>query len=345
MGVAKILRYASPCVVATAALVGSTALADTDAAAFFEDREIQMIVGSDAGSQYDLYARVLMDHITKHLPGEVTFVPAYMPAAGSAAAMNYLYNVAEQDGSVIGAINPGAVTTPLLFPDQANYDSREFHWLGSIMRDTEVIVVWHDVPVQTIDAAMETEIMVGGTGGASSVLPTLLNGVLDTQFRVIDGFNGLGEAFLSMERGEIHGIGASSLSNLVTNYQEMLDAGDINILAQYGLAPSAELDGIPTVMDYVTSDAQESAFRLMLTRQEIGRPFLLPPDVPEDIVAIYEEAFAATMADDAFIEDLQSRRLSYDPQTGETLDMLIAGLYDAPDDVIEDVRDFLGARQ
>ena len=311
---------------------------------FFKDRTVHIIIGAAAGTTYDMYSRILVTHMPRYLPGNVTFIPQNMPAAGAITALNHLYNVAARDGSVIGSINPGAVMASLLDPDTAKYDSRKFNWLGSIARETEVIALWHDVPVNSLEDAFNTEVAVGGTGGASTVLPTMLNGVLGTKFKVVSGYTAANEVFLAMERGEVRGIGSTSLTNLKTTQSRLMSENKLKIIAQYGLSKDATLPNVSTVMEYVKTDEQRQAFQLVLARQELGRVFLMPPEVPGPIVEAYKKAFLATLNDDKFKEEIKLRQLDLDPQPGANLDKLIASNYTVPAPVIARVKEILGAR-
>src|SRR5688572_14504595 len=67
-------------------------------------RTVTLIIGSGAGGGIDLYGRVVARHIGRHLPGQPNVVPQNMPAAGSIAAANHLFNIAPKDGSVIGLL-------------------------------------------------------------------------------------------------------------------------------------------------------------------------------------------------------------------------------------------------
>ncbi len=313
-------------------------------AEFFKNREVRVVVGQEPGTTYDLYARAVIRFMVKHLPGNPTFIVVNMPGAGSVVALNHLYNVAPKDGSTIGAINPGAVAASVLNPETALYDSRKFNWIGSVSRETEVIVVRADAPAQSLSDAMTSEIIVGGTGGASSVLPTMLNGVVGTKFKVISGYKGSNDVFLAMERGEVQGIGSTTLTNLKATQSALLDAKKLRIIGQYGLSPLASLPGVPTVMDLVTNQEQRDAFGLVLTRQEVGRALLAPPDLPADIVAAYRAAFDKTMTDPEFLQDVAARKMDFDPQSGTQLEPLIANLYRASESVVAKVRAILGGR-
>lgn len=314
----------------------------TDLAAFFKNREVRVIVGQEAGATYDTYARAVARHMARHLPGNPTFVISNMQGAGSIVALNHLYNVAPRDGSTIGAINPGAVSASILNPETALYDSRKFNWIGSVSRETAVIVVRSDAKAQSLKDALTSEIVVGGTGGASSVLTAMLNGVLGTRFKVIEGYKGASEVYLAMERREVDGIGSTTLTSLRATHSAMLDAKKLRIIGQYGLSRLASLPDVPTVMDLVTNPEQRDALGLVLIRQEIGRALLAPPDVPVDIVAAYRAAFDKTMADPAFKDEVATRKMDLDPQSGARLDPLIADLYRASPEVVARVKAILG---
>ena len=54
-----------------------------------------MIVGSGAGTAYDMYGRLLANHIGKHIPGNPTVIVQNMPAAGGMVAANFVYGIAK----------------------------------------------------------------------------------------------------------------------------------------------------------------------------------------------------------------------------------------------------------
>lgn len=311
---------------------------------FFKSREIRIVVGADAGGGYDNYARILARHLGNQLPGKsAVFVVQNMPGAGSIVAMNHLYNVAPKDGSTLGAINPGAIAEPLLNPESAKYDPRKMHWLGSIMRDTEVILVWHTSPIDKLDKLFELEMLAGSTGGSSaaSTLPRLINGLLGTKIKLIEGYKGANEIVLAMERGEVQGYGSSSWSGTRNSQQRLLNEKKIRIIGQYGLSPHPDLSEVPIVMDYAKTDEQRSALRLMLTRQELGRPFVLPPGTPDPIVAAYRKAFEDMVKDEGFVTEIKSRMLDLQPMTGAETAAMVDGIFAAQPAVVERVKAIL----
>src|SRR4030088_3647859 len=85
-----------------------------DPAAFYKGRNVDLYIGYSVGGAYDLYARVLARHLSKHIPGNPTIVPKNLEGAGSLRLANWLYNVAPKDGTAMGTIGRGAAVGPLL---------------------------------------------------------------------------------------------------------------------------------------------------------------------------------------------------------------------------------------
>src|SRR5499433_2352376 len=123
-------------------------------------RELNLLTSSSAGGGYDSYSRVVAHHISKYLPGNPTIIVQNMVGGGGIRAANYLYNVAPKDGSVLGLIDRGIPTAPLLYGEksQARFESVKFSWIGSLMRETGMGVLTARSVVKTIEDAKRHEI-------------------------------------------------------------------------------------------------------------------------------------------------------------------------------------------
>ena len=100
MSIASFVRYA-----ATAHLVlipASVGFAQTPAE-FYKGKTVELYIAYSVGGGYDLYARLLARHLSKHIPGNPTVVPKNMEGAGGLRLANWLYQAAPRDGTVLGA--------------------------------------------------------------------------------------------------------------------------------------------------------------------------------------------------------------------------------------------------
>jgi tripartite-type tricarboxylate transporter receptor subunit TctC len=67
----------------------------------------------------------------------------------------------------------------------------------------------------------------------------------------------------------------------------------------------------------------------------MGRPFLAPPDLPDDRKQARRRAFDATMKDPEFIAGTARADLEVTPVDGKAIDALMADIYRTPKDVID----------
>src|SRR4030095_12053919 len=75
-------------------------------APYYQGKTISFIVGSGAGTAYDMYGRWLANYISKHIPGNPGVVVQNMPAAGGIVAANYAYGIAKPDGFTLVSHHP-----------------------------------------------------------------------------------------------------------------------------------------------------------------------------------------------------------------------------------------------
>src|SRR5690349_9971632 len=70
--------------------------------AFYQGRQINLVVGYGPGGGYDLTARLLARHIGRFIPGRPSVAVQNMAGAGSLRAAHWLYEAAPKDGGTIG---------------------------------------------------------------------------------------------------------------------------------------------------------------------------------------------------------------------------------------------------
>src|SRR5215510_6075429 len=117
----------------------------------------------------------------------------------------------------------------------------------------------------------------------------------------------------------------------------------IKVLAQYGFKRYTELADVPTMLELAKSDADRQAMTMLFARTEYGRPYFLPPDVPEERVAALRRAFDATMKDPAFLAEAAKLQFEVDPLTGEEVQALVGELAATPREIVARVRSALEA--
>jgi hypothetical protein len=146
---------------------------------------------------------------------------------------------------------------------------------------------------------------------------------------------------LALERGEVDGICGLGLSTLRASNPDWFINKKVNVIAQIGLTSLDELKGVPNPIDLVGPKEREVLeFNAIL--QEIGRPYVAPPEVPADRMAALRRAFDATMADKAFAGELAKLQLELSPLTGPDMSKWLDKLYGYSPEVVARVGQILG---
>jgi tripartite-type tricarboxylate transporter receptor subunit TctC len=332
-------------VVFFALLLCAPAFAQDDAAAFFKGKTLRIVVGSGVGSGYDITARTLARHLPEHIPGHPLVIVQNQPGAGGMTMTNALNASGPFDGTVIGAPFNGTPTMPLLQPQIARFDADKLIYLGSTNRETQVMYVWHTVPVQKLDDIKSKEVVMGAQAPGSTQYdyPVLLDRLLGYKFKVITGYQSTPKIHLALESGEVQGTIAnwSTLKALNANW---LAEKKIRLLVQWGITKLPEIGDVPSIFDYLSTDADRAAVKLMVARLEFGRPFFVPPGVPPDRVAALRAAFDATVKDPAFLAEAAKEKLDIDPLTGEEVQKLVEEVAQTPPDIVVRVRQALESK-
>jgi tripartite-type tricarboxylate transporter receptor subunit TctC len=325
---------------ATGALLAQPAMAQ-DSGAYFKDKTIRLMVGSAPGGGYDTYGRLMAAHIRRHIPGSPTVIVQNMPGAGSLVLANYLYNVAPKDGTAFGAVNALLATDPLMYPERVKFDPRQFRWLGSALKENHVGLVWHTSPVQSFDDLFSKELIVAGTGGATTLYPVLTDAILGTKLKMIPGYQGTKNGMLAMERGEVAGNVGITWASLKATSGSWLRDKKIKVIVQYGLEKHPELPDVAWIYDYAKTAEDRAAMDLSFGNQEFGRPFIAPPGVPDNVVNILRTAFEQTMNDPEFRADAEKRQVDLDFTSGAEIQALIDKFYKTPPAIVDRIKSIL----
>ena len=327
-------------VAVVSALVASPAFAKTDPATFYKGRNVDLIIGAAPGGGHDVYARSIGHYIGKHIPGNPNIVPKNMPGAGSNKAAAFLYNVAPKDGSVFGAIFPGAIMDPLTGDkSQVQHDPNKFNYLGTANKEVRVCAVWHTAPAKSFKDVFNTETILAASaeGGATADYAAVLDAVLGTKFKVVKGYPGTREMTLAIERGEAHGLCGYAWTSLKTQNAEWVASKKINVILQTAFEGDPELNkmGVPLIWEFVKNDDDRKVIELLLAQQVFGRPYVAPPTTPEPIVKALRAAFTATMKDPDYMAEATKLGLDTDAGTGEEVQDLVRKVYATPPEIVQ----------
>ncbi len=289
---------------------------------FYAGRSITFIIGFGVNNGYDLYSRMLGRHMGKHLAGRPNIVPQNMPGAGSLAAINYIYNVAPKDGTVLGMIDQAAPLTQSFGSSSLKADVSKFNWIGRISDNAAVLYGWRDAPVQKIQDAFEKELIIAAPGQSSRTLSSFLRNTLGLKFRILTGYRGPAESQLAMERGEVHAL-TQPFSVMRAEKPEWLRDDKVRLLLQVGVDGHPDLKGVPLVTELARNDEERQMIELVAGNSRVGRAVMSPPGQPQARVQDLRAAFMKTMNDPDYLAEIRRANLDHNPMSGEDLQKVI----------------------
>jgi tripartite-type tricarboxylate transporter receptor subunit TctC len=307
---------------------------------FFRAQPFTILVGYPPGAGYDMYARLIARHIGQYLPGTPNVVVQNMPGAGSLSAANNLYNIAKQDGSVIGTFSRGISMLPIIDNTGVRYETLKFNWIGSPSSEVSLAISWHDSGINKFED-LRTRGMTAATSGPGSdgnIYGRVLNTILGTKIKIVTGYQGSAESMLAIERKEVDGATSVSFAAIKTAQRDWIDNKKINLLAQHTLKASPELKGVPVILDFAKSEEDRRVLELVFARQSIGYPYAAPPNVPANRLEAIRKAFQATLQDPEFLAASAKVGLLVDGMTGQQVQALLENLYSMPPTILERAR-------
>jgi tripartite-type tricarboxylate transporter receptor subunit TctC len=280
----------------------------------------------------------------KFIPGEPTIVVQNMTGAEGIRAANYLYNVAPQDGSVIGGLsrNNGLAR----FYDVANssiqFDARKFHWLGSPQQEIGLFILNTKTGLKSIEELKGHEITASSTAHSAptSIYARMLNAMYGTKIKVVEGYAGSQECLLAVERNEVDGhVSGGSSGAFRARIAPWLKSGATRVILQQGMVRDAAFPDIPTAIEIVSKPEDKQMFEIAFAEQVMGRPFVMPPGVPADRVKVLRDAFDKAVKDPALLEDAKTQNMEIDPVSGAEINALLDRVYAAPPDLVTRLRE------
>jgi tripartite-type tricarboxylate transporter receptor subunit TctC len=305
---------------------------------FYRGRSLRMTVAAAPGGGADLYARVVVRHLGRHIPGNPSIVVQHTPGAAGLLAARQLQGSAPGDGSVIALLQRNNLLEPLLAERDVGFDPRKVTWVGSLSKDTYLIFSWHTSGVRTIEDAMQRELILGNTGGGNEnvMFPLLLNQTLGTKFKLVRGYKGGGDLALAIQRGEVQGR-AITWTTLRADHPDWVRDKKINVIV-LALKRSQDLPDVPAAVEYLKDEKDRRLYQLLFATFEAGRPFAVASGTPPDRVAALRNAFAELARDREFLRELALRGGSMEYMGGEEIERLISSIYATPRDIIDRAR-------
>jgi tripartite-type tricarboxylate transporter receptor subunit TctC len=279
---------------------------------YFAGKTLTVLVNFSAGGPTDIFARMVAQHLGKHIPGNPTVIVENRPGAGGVIGANQLYNTPRKDGLTVGIFS-SPFSAQVLEGEGVQYDSAQFLWLGGV-NESQVSYAHQSLGIRSPRELPQApnEIIVGGLSPDSAKdlsMRTFLN-LLGVRYKYVTGYPGVAEITLAVRRGEVN-FAEDSLTSWMANIVPMVKEGVAYPMGQRGIVKGGRIVRDPRVPDIPTyfetvlelrgaAAKQTVDYRAMELLIELGtmlRAIVYPPGTPSELVAVMRQAVADTFAD------------------------------------------------
>jgi tripartite-type tricarboxylate transporter receptor subunit TctC len=304
--------------VASSGLVfSSSAMSQSgDAAAFFRDKTVRLLVGSPPGGGYDLYARLIAPYLAKRL--NCTVIIENRSGGGGLLALSYMLTRPADGLTIMLASAEAATLSQLLQREGVTWDVATLNWLARVGSAPKLWFVGKSGKFQTLEQLRAApQVVWAATGPADNIsdVAATISHVADLKSKIVVGYRGAGDMSLAVVRGEVDSgvLSADSALPRVRN-------GDLSPIAIFHKERWKPLPDVPTIFEAVKIDPAKKW--IVDFRQNIGeaqRAMVAAPGTPEHIVAFLRQVMRDVLTDPALLAEGRSSNREIEFAPGEEL--------------------------
>lgn len=329
--------------VAAVLLLATSAIAPAAAdeiSDFYKGKSVNIVVGHEPATGFDVYARVLARHLGRHIPGNPTIVVQNMTGASGITAANWLYNVAPKDGTVMATFVHTVPFEPLMGNTSARFEAAKFAWIGNMEESVAVCGISKGAGINKFEDMLTKETIWGATGATGPLVKSAaaVKNLFGAKMKIVSGYKGSASVKIAITRNEVNGICGLPMSTIASAWADIYKSGEFVPVLQLSGRKQAELKGIPHVDDYAKSEGDRQTYGLIFGTQALGRIFLSPPGTSDARRNALRAGLLSTMKDPQFVADAEKAQIDISPMTGEEVEQFIARLSSAPPAIVERVK-------
>lgn len=317
---------------------------------FYQSKTVTIRVGFSAGGAFDVWARIIAQHLGKHVPGNPTFVVQNMTGGGSMIAANYVYSVAKPDGLTLGIVSPGIYIQQLSGHQEVRFEWFKYSWIGSPEKTDRIFYIRADTPYKRLEdlrnAVEPPKCGATGIGTAAYYFPRFLQEAFGLKLTMVPGYQGAADANLAIEKGEVQCWCGSVQAYFGSEPgRTWAKTGFVRVLTQGGQKRHPNLTDAPTVWELLdkhkASDIYRRVAKILVLPDEMGRPFFGPPGMPPDRLKTLRAGFVKMMGDPDMIAEAKKKGLEPSLMTGEEVEALGREIGTVPPEVLERMKPLL----
>lgn len=294
-------------------------------------QELNIVLSSDSDG-HTVNARLFGRHLVKYISPDTTPIYRVVPGAAGVNSTNYLYNIAPRDGSTIGIVFKNIPIVGAIGGPNIQFDARNFLWLGSVADGRkDVVVLVSSKPYNG------QELIVGAESVVAADPINFIERYSNINIRRVTGYKSSNSVRLAYERREIDAF-VSSLQGIKTYNINWLKSELFLLQMGNGRIRHPDLPNTPTMTEVITNQEGMNLLSIFETQFALLRPFVAPPNVPEDRKKVLIEAFNRAVKDAEYIKEAARINLEIEPIFHEEAQRIVDLTYSAPREMLDKIK-------
>ncbi len=135
---------------------------------------------------------------------------------------------------------------------------------------------------------------------------------------------------LAIERKEVDGRGGS-----YSSLKPFIERGLVRPIIR-GRVSEPGIENLPVNEDLTTDPKGKTIMAMLASADGIGRPYVVPPETPADIMNILRDAFAKVAKDPELQEDAKKNRMEVSYTSGDECLKVLNYLLNQPSDIVQE---------
>jgi tripartite-type tricarboxylate transporter receptor subunit TctC len=273
----------------------------------YKNEVVNLVCPYGAGGGADLDARIFAARWGEITGG--TMVNINKPAAGGIEGANLIYT-SKPDGLNLGHGGPSScMYIPTLTNDPAlKVDVTKVNWFGALYPEQYVFAVGKHISANTIEELQQLKgLRFGamGLGTTHAQAASIAANIFKLDMKLVTGYGSPSEVVIAIGKKEVDGITLGAQAFRTEEKKGFLKTPfsilDFKKSAYYpNVKSAAELTKL--------TPEQEELLNLYNVSGTAGKAFFGPPGIPADRVKFLRDAFDKTMANKAFVKQMQELR-------------------------------------
>ncbi|MGH8742168.1 MAG: hypothetical protein ACREUN_14710, partial [Burkholderiales bacterium] len=219
------------------------------------------------------------------------------------------------------------------------FDMTKFAWIGSAASESTVLAIRSDLPYKNIEDLKKAKepIIIGATGpGANTYdFPLLLKEMLGLNLKVVSGYSSSADIMLAIERKEVDGR-AGSFSSIRPFIDRKLV---IPVIRARAVEPGIEK--LPVDESLAPNPRAKAIMALRSAPEVIGRPYVMPPKTPAELVQMMQTAFASAIKDPELVAEAKKAKAELEFVGGKEAVEVMQEVLDQPQDVVKEFSKYI----